>query len=450
VPSISDGLFAGRAGIQSHGTAISVLADNIANQNTVGFKQSRADFVDLLAGTIGGGSGAGSTGSGSAVVSITPNLIQGSFESTGRGLDAGVDGNGMFIVNDPNTGQRFYTRAGNFQVDPEGNLLDQNGFGVQGFPANGGGGLEALNVNVQATGDVDTSAITITGNLDPGQPDDVSPQVATPIAGFVTVPNPAGGIEVAGQTFATLSDQADFQTSVDVFDSLGASHTVTTFFYHSTLGDASVPQNSVWTVQSVVDGAEINGGTAGVPFQIGSAQIEFGSNGLRTNPPIAPAFDMQANPAWSSGAAAGDIGFNFNPFTQFASPSNIGSISQNGTGSGSVVGFSIGDDGTLSAQLDNGEVATIGTIALAIFANTEGLARLGNSLFAETSNSGEAVIGQPDTGTFGRLESGALELSNSDIASDFIKLISLQRGFQGSSRVITNIDDLLNEIINLA
>ncbi len=440
MPSISDGLFAGRAGIQSHGTAISVLADNIANQNTVGFKQSRADFVDLLAGTIGGGGGAGSTGSGSSVVGITPNLKQGSFEFTGRGLDAGIDGNGLFIVNDPNTNQRFYTRAGNFQVDPSGNLLDQNGFGVLGFPANGAGGLEALNVNIQATGDVDSGNVTITGNLD-------ATSELRPTPGFV---NAVDGTAVAGQTFATLGAQANFQTSVDVFDSIGASHTVTLFYYHSTLGDASVPQNSVWTVQAVVDGSEVTGGTAGQPFQIGSQTIEFGSNGLRTAPPIAPAADFTATPAWSSGAAAGAINFTLAPYTQFASPSNVGSIAQDGTGSGSVVGFNFSDDGTLSAQLDNGEVATIGTVALAIFANTEGLARLGNSLFAETSDAGEAVIGQPDTGTFGRLESGALELSNADIAADFIKLISLQRGFQGSSRVITNIDDLLNEIINLA
>ena len=140
MPSIIDGLFAGRSGIQSHGTGISVLADNISNSNTTGFKQSRADFADLVAGNLSGGSSV-VAGSGSAVTAVTPILTQGTFEFTGRGLDVAIDGNGYFTVADAATGQKFYTRAGNFKIDTNGNVLDQNGYQVQGFPSTGAGGL---------------------------------------------------------------------------------------------------------------------------------------------------------------------------------------------------------------------------------------------------------------------------------------------------------------------
>ncbi len=431
MPSIIDGLFAGRAGIQSHGTAISVLSDNIANQNTVGFKQSRPDFVDLLAGSLSG-AGAVSTGSGSSIVSTTPILNQGTFEFTGRGLDIGIDGNGYFIVSDPGAGgSRFFTRAGNFQVDTDGNVLDQNGLQVLGFRAGGSGGLEALNVNVRAQDSVESGGVTIAGNLDAE-----TPPLTAGVDYLLAGPGTAGGAVTIGDYAST----ATFSTFVDVFDSLGGKHTITNYFYNN--------GGNTWDVRAVVDDGDITGpAAAGNAVQVGQVSLDFSASGTQ----LTPLNDfIVATPAWANGSTPGNIRIDFNPFTQFASASNISSISQDGTGSGSVIGFNVEPDGTLFAQLDNGQTASIGTVALSIFANAEGLSRVGNSLFAQTSGSGEPVIGTPNTGTFGALEAGALELSTADIAGDFIKLISIQRGFQGSSRIITNIDDLLNEIINLA
>jgi flagellar hook protein FlgE len=154
--------------------------------------------------------------------------------------------------------------------------------------------------------------------------------------------------------------------------------------------------------------------------------------------------------AWANGANPSNIGMTFDPFTQFSTPSSISSLVQDGSGSGSVVSFNVETDGTLFATLDNGETAVVGQIGMATFGNPEALRRTGESLYTESQNSGQPVIGTAQTGRFGGIEAGALELSTSDIASDFIKLISIQRGFQGSSRIISNIDDLLNEIINLA
>lgn len=416
MPSIVDGLFSGRSGIQSHGTAISVLADNIANQNTTGFKAARADFVDLLAGTLGGGGGASSTGNGSSVSKITRILNQGTFESTGRGLDVGIDGNGFLVVEDA-FGSRFFTRAGNLQVNPEGNLLDQNGYEVQGFPANGSGALTSLNVNQRVSQDIETRTLTLSGNLDAS-------------GAVTTVP--------ALLTFANLSSNASFQYTMTVFDSLGASHEISTYFFKNAANN--------WTANLYANGSDITAGTPGAPVLLGSVPLVFNSSGQLTTPTAAVA---SLTPNWSNGSAAGTIAVTMSGFSQFASPNTIDSADQNGTGSGSVVGFGVQSDGTLVARLDNGQTSSIGVIALAAFANAEGLQRVGNSLFAESAESGDSVIGNPAVGIFGSLESGALELSTSDLAADFIKLISLQRGFQGSSRIVSSINDLLNEVVNL-
>jgi flagellar hook protein FlgE len=422
VPSIVDGLFAGRAGIQSHGTAISVLGDNIANSNTTGFKQSRADFADLLAGSLSGG-GAVSAGSGSKVASTTPILTQGSFESTGRSLDVGIEGNGYLIVRDAGgTGTTFYTRAGNLQVDVDGYLLDQNGFQIQGYSTTGAGGLGPINVNQVGEQSIETTQVSIAGNLDAS-------------AATTTVP-------ADPTTFAALNSNATFSTFLNVFDSLGAKHTVTSFFFKTAA--------NTWTVKAYVDAGEITGGTPGNPALIGQATIAFNTQGARTTVPTPTTPDFTATPAWANGSAAASMSFIYTPMSQYASPSAINAIAQDGSGAGSVVGFSIEEDGRLKAQLDNGQTSVIGTLALATFANPEKLNRVGNSLLSESTSSGQPVIGVPSSGQFGSLKSGSLELSNSDLATDFIKLISLQRGFQGSSRIITSISDLLNEVINLA
>ena len=435
MPSIIDGLFAGRAGIQSHGTGIAVLADNISNANTTGFKQSRADFSDLLAGNLSGGQSI-NTGSGSAVTAITPILTQGTFEFTGRGLDTGIDGNGFFVVESAATGVRAYSRAGNLKVDIDGNLLNQNGYQVLGFPATGAGGLQVLNVNNRSQASIQTNTVTVGGNLDAETP-----------ATAITPANLSGGpVET---TFATLSTASNFSTFVNVFDSLGGKHTVTIYFFHT--GTNAGLGTSTWTAQAYANSNEITGGTPGNAYLIGEqTNMVFSSTGQRVTPPTAAAPDFTATPAWNGGVLPGSIKFLFDPMTQFSASSAIGNISQDGTGSGNVVGFSIEPTGTLFAQLDNGQTSSIGTVALANFANPEGLRRQSGSLFAETTTSGAPVVGNPGTGTFGQLQSGALELSNADIAGDFIKLISYQRGFQGSSRMITSINDLLNEIINLA
>lgn len=424
--SIINGLFAGRSGISSHGSAIAVVGDNISNSSTVGFKASRAEFEDLIAG---GASSGRTIGSGSSLAAVTNIFQQGTLEFTSRPLDLAVDGNGYFVVADG--AQRFYTRAGNFKVDSDGTLIDQAGRSVLGTVPGTGGSLQAINVNNAASQNtIRTNAVDIAGNLDAG---------ANTILAAAIDPN----------TFTTLNSNSEFSTVVDVFDSLGDKHTVTMFFWHTNANE--------YQVRAYVDGSEVSGGTAGDPSQIGnSLTLTFNSSGvLQTSPAEIVANTGTVTPlggiSWTNGAAT-DIPFtlDFAGFSQFAATSNVTSITQDGQGVGAVTSVSVESNGDIFALLDNGQASIIGTVGLVGFANPEGLQRIGSNLLQQSQASGEPIVGQAESGTFGSIQSGSLELSAVDIASEFVKIITLQRGFQASARMITTIDQLLNEVIQLA
>ncbi|RME58404.1 MAG: flagellar hook protein FlgE [Candidatus Dadabacteria bacterium] len=431
--SILNGLFSGRAGISSHGVAISVVSDNISNSSTIAFKTSRAEFSDLIAGSQITGR---IIGSGSSVNKITRIEEQGTLEFTNRPLDLAIDGSGYFIVADGAT--RYYTRAGNFKVNSAGYIVDQNGFSVLGFPSDGTGSLQPINVNNVSQGTVKTSEVTISGNLN------ASADILTNGSSDIPTVSNAGST-TSTTTYADLSDVAAFSTVVDVFDSLGESHTVTFFFFHTA--------SNTWVVNGYVNSEEVDptGSATGLPRLIGSATLTFSSDGTRSNTPSSGSQDIEATIPWNNGSTTTDtIDFTFDPFTQFSAPSAIQAITQDGKGIGSVTSISVDASGNIFALLDNGQTSTIATIGMATFANAEGLDRVGNNLLQESTESGEPVIGSPGKGNFGSIQSGSLELSTVDLASEFIKIVTLQRGFQASSRIITTINQLLNEIIQLA
>lgn len=436
MPSIINGLFAGRSGISSHGTAIAVIGDNISNSSTIGFKSARAEFQDLVAG----GQTAGKiVGSGSSTAGVSTIFEQGTLEFTSRPLDLAIDGNGYFVVAEG--AQRFYTRAGNFKVNSAGFIVNQNDKAVLGFPVGGSGALEPLNINSVSQATVSTTAVDISGNID------AASTVLT--NGATDIPTvSAAGTTTSTTTYAELNAVAAFSTVVQVFDSLGQAHTVTYFFNHIAGGTG----NPQWQVNGYVNSEDVDpsGSATGLPRLIGSVDLEFDANGARVA--AAPAAgDITATIPWTNGSSqADDIAMSFEPFTQYAATSNILSITQDGQGVGAVTNLSIGKDGTISANLSNGQTATIGQVGLANFANPEGLVRIGNNLLQQSTASGEPIVGEADSGTFGAIQSGSIELSTVDIANEFVKLITLQRGFQANSRIITTINQLLNEIIQLA
>lgn len=430
MPSIVNGLFAGRAGISSHGNAIAVAGDNISNSSTIGFKTNRAEFASLIAGD---GVLGRQFGSGSTISAVSTLFEQGTLEFTGRPLDLGISGNGYFIV--AKDDQRLYTRAGNFKLDSSGFIVNQEGLALLGFPANGSGALEPININSIEQDSVQTTQLSVSGN--------VNASANTVVAGTIPLP---GNVVPPTVTYTDLNNFAEYSTVVNVYDSLGQKHSTSFFFYHTGVNE--------YTVRAYVNNEDVDpAGTltvTGRPRQVGQAVLTFGGDGQRSPLPTPGVGDITANIAWSNGAAASTVDMSFAPFTQFSSQSNILSISQDGTGIGAVQSVSVSGDGKVTALLSNGQSTLLGQLGLASFSNQEGLARIGGNLLANSIASGEPVIGRAEAGTFGSVKAGTVELSTVDIASEFVKIITLQRGFQASSRVITTINQLLNDIIQLA
>jgi flagellar hook protein FlgE len=433
VPSIINGLFAGRAGISSHGSAISVAGDNISNASTVGFKANRAEFESLVAGE---GVLGRQFGSGSSIASVATLFDQGTLEFTGRPLDLGISGNGYFVL--ARNEERFYTRAGNFKIDSSGFIVNPAGLAVLGFPANGSGALEPLNTNSIEQSAIETTTVTIAGNVN----------ASANLVGAASIPDPGTAVPPT-VTYAQLNQFAEYSTVVDSFDSLGERHPTTVFFFHTGVNQ--------YLARAYVNNEDVDPlptppqtGTAGYPRFVGEVLMDFGGDGRRSPLPLAGVADFTTTIQWNNGSQESQIDFSFNPLTQFSSQSNILSISQDGTGVGSVQSISIGTEGKITALLSNGQQSVLGQVAMASFSNQEGLARLSGNILTASTASGAAVIGRPESGVLGSIKSGTLELSTVDIASEFVKIITLQRGFQASSRIITTINQLLNEIIQLA
>ncbi len=419
--SLIKGLLAARSGLQANSRALNVTANNIANSQTTGYKAQRAEFSDVFAA-----SSAQSAGSGVRLSGIRRLEGQGSFERTGRGQDVALDGSGLFTVQDPASGQRYYSRAGNLEIGADGSVLDQNGYQVLGFPAGGGGAPGPLSVSSLTQAATGTTGVSVSGNLDS----------TSALVG-------AGDLPVAGTSnFADYQSNATLSSTVQVYDSLGAEHDVTTYFYHT----ANTP-NPTYEFRSVIDGADV-AGVAGSPVEVGSGTIQFDSSGARSAP--VPAVDASLALPYSNGANPGAVDISFESFTQFAGTSSVDAVSQDGVGVGSVTGVYFESDGSVVAQLDNGNSQTIGTLAIARFENSEGLTPVGNSLFQESASSGAAILTQAETGGTGSVVGGSLESSNVDLAEEFVNAISFQRGFEANAKVIGTIDELLKEIIDIA
>ena len=426
--SIINGLFAGRAGISSHGTAIAVTGDNISNSNTIGYKANRAEFEDLMAGE---GVIGRQVGSGSSVATVSTIFEQGTLEFTGRPLDLGIAGTGYFVV--AKEDQRYFTRAGNYKVDSAGFVTNQSGLAILGFPANGSGALEPININTIKQGTVATTEVDIAGNID----------ASSDLVNTAVIPDP-GLVIPPTVTYSDLNSFAAYSTVVDVFDTLGEKHTISMFFYHTDTNE--------YTVRGYVNNEEVDatGTLTGYPRLIGEKVLTFGGNGQRIPLPVVGTPDFTTNITWKNQSELSDIAVTFSPMTQYSAQSNILSISQDGQGIGAVTTLAVSSNGSISALLTNGQQTVIGTLAMASFSNPEGLTRLGGNLLSLSTSSGEPVYGKAESGNFGSLKSGTVELSTVDIASEFVKIITLQRGFQASSRIITTINQLLNEIIQLA
>ncbi len=459
---VSSSLYSGVSGLNANANAMSVIGNNIANSNTIGFKSSRALFGDLLSSQVSGSGGASQIGRGVGL-SIVDNIFsQGTFENTETNTDLAIEGPGFFIVSDPATGNagNNYTRSGAFRFDANGFMVNPEGYNVMGYQ-------------------LDSSGNTV-GDLTPVWVNANSFSQAGPTSTINLNTNLNSGAQTISNGFDPLdpSETSNYATSIQVFDSLGSTHLMTTYFTKT--------DDQQWEWNAVVDGGDLEDGEPGELAIVGSGVLDFDSSGnlvavdgkpLYTNfledpaDPTSDLLDKSSWPqdpvdygdpvfpkpkaltgpgelTWSNGSVqTQQIAIDMQT-TQYNSPSVVVSQEQDGYGTGSLVKLSIDEEGYVIGNFSNGTPRKLMQMALAKFTNPNSLEKVGNNMFAQSTMSGVPVVGTVGSGV-GTIFTNALEMSNVDLAGEFVKMITTQRGFSANSKTITTTDEMLAEVINL-
>ncbi|MFN3430076.1 MAG: flagellar hook protein FlgE [Candidatus Sericytochromatia bacterium] len=441
-------IYSGISGMRNHQTRIDVIGNNIANVNTTGYKSSRVNFSDQVsqlqmaatapggAGNARGGVNPQQIGLGMQVASIDTVMTQGNLQTTGKVTDLAIQGDGFFILSDgPN---RVYSRAGVFDFDRQGNLVNPaNGLKVMGWQA-----VQKVDSAGEPYYEIDNAAPINTMSIP---------------AGAVIPPRRTTELVMKGNLDQRITTTAPtlpgdplnyFDTSTEVYDSLGNQHFVTVRMTHTGSNQWS------WNLMSSEPGTVINNAAA--------QPLTFGTNGLLVDQtPLSPpgVYDGgEATVTWTlpdTTVVTTTIRPNFgnqlaaSGITQFATEANAVVADQNGFTRGELTGITVDKVGIVNGIFSNGRQQLLGQVGLATFSNPGGLMKEGESNYIKTTNSGDAIIRAPGTAEAGTITAGALEMSNVDLAQQFSDMIVTQRGFQASSRVITTSDEILQELINL-
>lgn len=399
-------MFTAISSLNLHQTYLDMIADNLANANTNGFKASRLVFQDQFAQIVNSGSAPTETqgginptqiGLGIKLGYIAPVFTQGTIQSTGRSTDLAIQGDGFFIYNKAE--DRSYSREGSMDIDASSYLVNRStGQRVQGW------------------------------QLEPGQTEVDTNQ---PIGDILipldsTLARETTKATLAGNLNSAVAVSESVQSTFGVYDSLGVLHPVTVEFTRTGDNDWD------WEITS--------------PAGAGSGTITFNTDGQYDSDTGSDSITF----AGSDGADALDFSLDFSKLTMLATSSSVSASSQNGLAAGSVTDlYTAPNTGEIYLVYSNGLKQKVGQLALARFTNPAGLVRVGENLFKAGLNSGEAMIGTPNSNGRGSVTSGALEASNVDMAQEFTNLILAQRGFQASSRVISTSDEILQELVNL-
>jgi len=397
------------SGLNAASSDLEVTANNVANVNTTGFKMSRAQFAEVFAvGTQSVGSSA--SGSGVRLSAVAQQFTQGNIDFTDNALDLAIGGEGFFVLSDG--GARSYTRAGAFGVDNQGNVVNAQGSRLQAYPFAGNG---LFNTGTPQD-------LTLTTGANPPQ--------ATTIATF--------GINLPANASVPLNpvfDPADpssfnHTTSVTVYDSLGAAHTATVYFIKD-------PAVNTWNTQVEIEGNPV----------AGAVPIVFAPDGSLASPAGGQMPLAAYNPG--TGAANIQMALNFGTATQFGSAFGVNSLSQDGFTTGRLTGVSVDPEGIVFARFTNGQSTSLGKLALANFVNPQGLQQLGDTTWGESFQSGDALLGEAGTASFGNIQSGALESSNVDLTAQLVQMITAQRNFQANAQMISTADTVTQTVINI-
>lgn len=409
------------SGLDASSEALTLIANNLANLNTPGYKSSTSDFTTLFSQSLGN-SGDGDpiqVGTGTQVGSVSINFTDGAVNTTGIDSNAAIQGSGFFVVHN-GSGQQLYTRAGDFTVASDGFLQTSGGARVYGYPAVNGVVNPNAAISALQVGNGVSSPAKATANLSLGLNLDSTAAVGT-----------------------TFSDP------VQVYDSLGGNHTITATFTKT--------GTNAWSYNVTLPGADTG---AAAPTSLGTGTLNFNSTGQlipsAVPAPVPPSQDVTlTSAALADGASPINLTWHLfdslgnSLLTQTAAASAPLSSQQDGTAVGNLLNFTIGSDGMINGSFSNGQSRILGQIALATFANPQGVKAVGGNAFSDSAASGLATIGVPGTGSRGSLQGGAVEQSNVDIASEFANLIQAQRGYEASAHAVTTFDQITQDTINM-
>ncbi|MDD5241549.1 MAG: flagellar hook protein FlgE [Sulfuricella sp.] len=403
----------GLSGLNGASKSLDVIGNNVANAGTAGFKGAQAQFADVFAASLNG-SGGTLIGIGTKLAAAPQQFTQGNITTSSNPLDVAINGNGFFRMS--SNGVASYTRNGQFQMDKNGYIVNSAGMHLTGYDVDAAGNISATNpVDIQLTAAKQSVIPSPTTKVGAGVNLDSRDTVPVPVF------NP--------------NDSTSFNksTPVNVYDSLGNSHVLLTYYVKD-----AVP--NTWNVYATVDGASVTV----LPAKVG--QVTFNSSGMLTTAmPLGPMSVALAN-----GAATPQlIDLNLTGTTQFGADFSINSLSQDGFTSGNLAGFNISADGTILGRYTNGQSRVLGQVILANFTNPQGLQSLGNNQWAETSESGPVLIGAAGTGKFGLMQSGATEDSNVDLTAELVNMITAQRIYQANAQTIKTQDSIMQTIVNL-
>ncbi|BCT67875.1 flagellar hook protein FlgE [Nitrosospira sp. NRS527] len=400
----------GLSGLNAASKNLDVIGNNVANANTVGFKQSQAQFADVFANSLSGGSSVQS-GIGVKVAAIAQQFNQGSITASSNPLDVAINGGGFFRLSDQGTIN--YSRNGQFHPDKDGFIVNSSGQRLTGYTAN-------------ATGVVSTAAPT---DLQISTAD-LPPAATTLVSALVNLDSREPTLSSAA---FNLVDPTTYHgsTFLPIHDSLGNPSTLSAYFLKT--------GTNSWDVFAANDGALLNGGAS-----VGA--LNFLSNGALD--PLSSSIFSVAAPV-STGANPLAFNLDFTGTTQFGSSFGINALEQDGYTSGRLTGFAVGADGIIRGSYSSGKFLTLGQVALANFANPQGLELRGNNTWKESAASGAALVGVPNTGGLGVLQSGAVEDSNVELTSELVNMITAQRIYQANAQTIKTQDQLLQTIVNL-
>ncbi|MGR9073390.1 MAG: flagellar hook protein FlgE [Gammaproteobacteria bacterium] len=402
------------SGLNAAKTDLDVTGNNIANSATNGFKESRAEFADVYAASFLN-VGSVSPGDGVRVADIAQQFTQGNVEFTNNNLDLALNGDGFFVLSD--NGALAYTRAGAYKVDREGFVVNSDGLRLQAFPATITGTTTSFNTGALSDIQINTS--------------DAPPQATT--TATINVNLDASESAIAATIDPTDTTTYNHATSMIIYDSLGVSHTATMYFQKTA--------DNLWDVALYIDGDTTT--------PISTDSLTFDSSGNLTAP--AGGIVSYTIPTATLGTGAADINmdFNYSTTTQFGSVFGVNNLIQDGFTSGRLNGITVSDTGVVFATFTNGQSIALGQVALAKFPNDQGLAKLGNTNWAESFESGGAIFGAAGTSNFGAIQSGALEASNVDLTEQLVNLIIAQRNFQANAETITTEDEITQTILNI-